>query len=256
MARVYAAILLGLTLFTGLVWLFDRLYWSKQRALAGVNKEPVLVEYCRSFFPILLVILLLRSFVAEPFRIPSQSMLPTLERGDFILVSKNSYGIHMPAFEFEIMATGKPERGDVIVFRYPPDPRSDYIKRVIGLPGDTVTLHGYRIYINGEMVPQERVGEAFTPDGDPAILFEETIGDKRHLVYRMPNRVQHYERSYTVPAGHYFVMGDNRDNSNDSRIWGYVPEENLSGKAFFIWMNWDWDAGEWPAFDRIGNSVE
>lgn len=257
MARLFATLLLTLTVFTGLVWLADRLVWRKQRETAGIEKEPLLIEYSKSFFPVLLVVLILRSFIAEPFRIPSQSMLPTLERGDFILVSKYSYGIHMPAFGNELVETGKPERGDVIVFKYPPDPSKDYIKRVIGLPGDVISFSQGRLYINNELVEQRRAGEAVTPDGETIELWEEQLAGEWHPIYKQPHsRVLQLSGSFTVPDASYFVMGDNRDNSNDSRVWGAVPEANISGKAFYIWMNWDWSGDEWPNFKRIGNSIK
>lgn len=257
MARMFAALLLTLTVFTGLVWLADRLVWRKQRQEAGIEKEPLIVEYSKSFFPVLLVVLVLRSFVAEPFRIPSQSMLPTLQRGDFILVSKHSYGIHMPAFGTELVETGKPERGDVIVFKYPPDPSKDYIKRVIGLPGDTISFDRGQLFINGELIEQRKIGLAETMDGETLELWEEKLADDWHPIYKRPHsRMLQLSGSFTVPDANYFVMGDNRDNSNDSRVWGGVPEANLSGKAFFIWMNWDWSGDNWPDFDRIGNSIE
>lgn len=254
MARLFASILLAATLLTGVVWLLDKLVWRKQREQAGIEKEPAIVEYSRSFFPVLAIVLVLRSFIAEPFRIPSQSMLPTLQKGDFILVNKFAYGLRMPVFETELLKLGEPERGDVVVFRYPPNESLDYIKRVIGLPGDRIGYYDKRLYVNGEPVDERTLGDYRTPEGLSADLYEEKLGKDWHKLLKMPQRSDGLEGELIVPDGEYFVMGDNRDNSNDSRVWGFVPERNLAGRAFLIWMNWDF--GNWPEWSRIGNSIE
>ncbi len=248
----FPTILFLAALVTGLIWGFDALFFARGRAArAGEGKrakEPLLVEYSRSFFPIILIVLLLRSFLVEPFRIPSGSMMPTLRDGDFILVNKFAYGIRLPVINKKIIDVGDPHRGDVVVFRYPKNPSVDYIKRIVGLPGDHITYRDKRVYVNGKELKYEDlgvyegVGVGIPMSG--ASLLAEQLGDTKHDILLERS---HYERSYdcldgnefTVPDGRYFVMGDNRDNSNDSRFWCAVPDENLIGKAFLVWMNWD-----------------
>ena len=226
--------------------------------IKNIAKEPLLVEYARSFFPIILIVLLLRSFLMEPFRIPSGSMMPTLLVGDFILVNKYTYGIRLPVINKKIVDMGAPQRGDVVVFRYPKDPSLDYIKRVVGLPGDRIGYVQKQIYVNGKPVEQEAkgsytgVGAGLSMSG--AGLLIERLGDVVHDILIVPNQSS-IEGEVQVPAGHYFVMGDNRDNSNDSRFWGFVPEENLVGKAFMIWMSWD-SANGGVGWSRIGSQVQ
>lgn len=283
----FALILFVLTLVTGVVWFLDVFHFARQRraradaALAeydariarlhseGIRTEegaraklesdllrqPTWIEYSGSFFPVIALVFVLRSFLYEPFKIPSSSMVPTLVTGDLILVNKYTYGIRLPIVNKKVVDINDPQRGDVMVFKYPKDPSLDYIKRVVGVPGDRVVYRNKRLTING----RESVYEAL-----PDYLDEETLTYSRQLVEdlgevshrilndaRAPSYVQHPERfpyyeqcSYntegfacTVPAGHYFVMGDNRDNSLDSRFWGFVPDENIVGKAFFVWMN-------------------
>ncbi len=226
--------------------------------IKNIAKEPLLVEYARSFFPIILIVLILRSFLMEPFRIPSGSMMPTLLVGDFILVNKYTYGIRLPVVNKKIVEMGAPQRGDVVVFRYPKDPSVDYIKRVVGLPGDRIGYMQKQVYVNGQPVAQEfrnsytGVGAGLSMSG--AELRLERLGDATHDILIVPNQPS-IEGEVQVPAGHYFVMGDNRDNSNDSRFWGFVPEQNLVGKAFLIWMNWD-SANGGVGWSRIGSQVQ
>ncbi len=249
----FALILFILVIVSGALWAADRCHFRKKR-LPGA-KEPLWVEYGASFFPVILVVFLLRSFIVEPFKIPSGSMMPTLLVGDFIAVNKFSYGIRLPVINKKIVELGNPERGDVVVFRYPPDPSLDYIKRVVGLPGDRVAWQGKRLTINGDPIPVERDGDHF--DAERMLYtprYRETLGAVEHAILieeDAPAFVPHvmpfpwrenclYNTEGVVcqvPAGHYFVMGDNRDNSQDSRVWGFVPDENLVGKAFFIWLN-------------------
>ena len=262
------------SLLTGLVWLADVLWLRRQRLAAApaaegaasgtgmappaaeTRREPWWVEYSRSFFPVLFVVLVLRSFIAEPFRIPSGSMMPTLLVGDFILVNKFTYGLRLPVLHTKVLDLGEPRRGDVVVFRFPRDPSMDYIKRIIGLPGDRVTYVNKQLTINGQPVPQRFIGPyaGGGPYADASqLLLEEDLLGVRHNILIDPVR-RTMEGEYVVPPGHYFVMGDNRDNSNDSRYWGFVPEENLVGKAMFIWMNWDFAHGSFD-FGRIGRGI-
>ncbi|OBS10403.1 signal peptidase I [Acidihalobacter prosperus] len=263
---------------TGVIWLLDARWWGpkrrKQAYEAGLRGEvagdkdgdssraPWYVEYSRSFFPVLLAVLLLRSFVAEPFRIPSGSMMPTLLVGDFILVNKFDYGLKLPLIHTKILPIGEPQRGDVVVFRYPRDPSVDYIKRIIGLPGDTITYDGNKLYINGKLVPTKIVGR-YAGEGPNhlmggAIVEQEDLPRRngsvvKHDILIMPGRPVP-TGSVVVPKGEYFVMGDNRDDSNDSRYWGFVPQKNLVGRAFLIWFNWDFQDGQ-VDFHRIGDLI-
>ncbi|MGM0773389.1 signal peptidase I [Marinobacter sp.] len=254
----FPLVLVVLTFATGLIWLLDRLFLRKRRlAAAGLEpgdyeadqepKEPYLVDLSRSFFPVLAVVLVLRSFLVEPFQIPSGSMLPTLEVGDFILVNKYAYGLRLPVAGTKILEVDDPERGDVIVFRYPEDGSTNYIKRVVGLPGDRVRYEDREIFINGE-----KVDSRFVARLPPAELRREILGDTEHDVFRTLGRTgRSGEGEWLVPEGEYFVMGDNRDNSNDSRYWGTVPDELVVGKAFAIWMHWQ-SLTSLPSFDRVG----
>jgi signal peptidase I len=261
--RWFEIALVVLTLFTGVVWLLDKLLLAKRRtANAGLleAKEPLVVDYSKAFFPVLAVVLCLRSFVAEPFRIPSSSMMPTLLVGDFILVNKFAYGLRLPITNHKFVATGEPARGDVVVFRPPQHPDQDWIKRVIGVPGDTVAYHDDTVFVNGkplQYVPLGRYeGKGQGADATGARLLTEQLPARPHPVLERDDRpffIQG-EGEWTVPEGEYFVMGDNRDNSEDSRFWGFLPEANLRGKAFLIWMNWDRSAGGID-FDRIGSSI-
>lgn len=224
----------------------------------GQNKEPLLVEYAHSFFPVLFVVLILRSFIVEPFRIPSGSMMPTLLIGDFILVNKFTYGIRLPVANKKIFEVGEPQRGDIVVFRFPQDPTVDYIKRVVGLPGDRIAYYNKQVYVNGKVARQTRlgsyagVGKGATMTG--AIQLNEDLAAVSHDILIRDGQPT-VQGEFTVPPGNYFVMGDNRDNSNDSRYWGTVPEGNLVGKAFLIWMNWDWDNGG-IAWARPGTALK
>lgn len=269
----FSAIMLLAVVVTGIIWAVDIAMLKPKRIAAGAAlqgegnsqavveqayKEPVLVEYARSFFPVILAVLILRSFLIEPFRIPSGSMMPTLLSGDFILVNKFDYGIRLPVVNAKVIELGSPERGDVVVFRYPEDPKIDYIKRVVGLPGDTITYYGKQVYINGEPAKQERIGGYFhAGEGkhmNNADQRREQLGDVEHEILVSANR-RGFDGEYVVPEGHYFVMGDNRDHSSDSRFWGFVPDENLVGKAFMIWMNWDGVQSR-VSFERIGNMID
>jgi signal peptidase I len=241
----FSSILFAATLACGLIALVDMLFWRKkriQRELEGSKeKEPLFVEYARSFFPVLFLVLVLRAFIVEPFRIPSGSMEPTLNTGDFILVNKFTYGLKWPVIHRTFWPVGKPEQGDVIVFRYPVNPRMDFIKRVIGLPGDEIVYKNKTLYINGMELPKDYIGEATFFDGMGQSVtvteWNENIFGLEHEIYQRASQGQ--DIRVTVPDNHYFVMGDNRDDSDDSRGWGFVPEENLVGRAFAIWFSWN-----------------
>jgi len=227
----------------------------RQQTHEQAHKAPGWVEFCTSFFPVILIVFVVRSFVAEPFRIPSGSMLPTLQSGDLILVNKFQYGIRLPILDKKIVTLGALKRGDVVVFRYPVDPALDYIKRVVGLPGDEIRYQDKKLFVNGTEIPNQRVGEYFEPDrGTYVGQYAETLGERPHHILQnrragsgfapITNYPYREQCSYAadglrcvVPAGHYFMMGDNRDNSLDSRYWGFVPDEHIVGRAFFIWMN-------------------
>ena len=245
---IFALIMVIVLTITGLIWLSDIFVFSKKRAANA--KEPILIEYSKSFFPVIFLVFFIRSFIAEPFKIPSGSMMPTLLAGDFILVNKFSYGIRVPILNYTMIEVGLPKRGDVFVFHYPPKPSIDYIKRVVGLPGDVIEYKSKTLFVNGKKMEQTFV------DKYPYIMneihhieakeFKEALGDVNHsiLIHDLPGD----DFKFEVPQGHYLAFGDNRDNSADSRVWGFVPEHNLVGRAFFIWFNF----GE---FKRIGTSI-
>jgi signal peptidase I len=269
----FALVLVVLVAVSGVVWAFDALFLAsgRGRAVAALGAEagaadrehaakpPVVVDYARSFFPVFLAVLVLRSFIAEPFRIPSGSMMPTLLVGDFILVNKFGYGIRLPVLNTKVIPISDPQRGDVVVFRYPKDPSIPYIKRVIGLPGDTIRYEDKVVYVNGVAMPQEVVGYyhgvGYGARSTGASRRVEDLTGINHAILVQPDRGQAEPREWTVPEGHYFVLGDNRDDSTDSRFWGFVPDENLVGRAFVIWMNWDWRAGG-VDFRRLGDWIE
>jgi len=272
----FATIMVTAVVVTGIIWALDVKLWKpkrqaevdeleanydgadKEEVIESAYKEPIFVEYARSFFPVILIVLILRSFLFEPFRIPSGSMIPTLKVGDFILVNKFAYGVRLPVLDAKIIDVGAPERGDVAVFRFPQDPSIDYIKRVIGLPGDRITYSGKNLYVNDKRLPQTLIGPyTETKDGLPipgASQLTETIDSMQHDILIDSTR-RSLNAEWVVPENSFFVVGDNRDNSNDSRFWGTVPEENLVGRAFMIWMNWNFEDGgvEWS---RIGNTIK
>ncbi len=269
----FSAVLVLLTVVTGAVWLFDMFVLGPRRAqgeTAPVARLPWYVDLSKSFFPVILAVLVLRSFVVEPFRIPSESMLPTLLNGDFILVNKFSYGLRLPVLNTRLIGNGQPARGDVVVFRYPRDPAVAYIKRVIGLPGDRLEYRGKQLFINGQSA--DLTGLPDDPLNPGYQQFDERLNEVSHRIQMLANGrwglaglwpgLQLHRESdgtiswaYQVPERQYFVMGDNRDNSSDSRIWGTLPEDNLIGKAFFIWMNLDCITFNGQC-SRIGNRIK
>ena len=258
----FSIVLVSLVAFCGALWLIDSLLIKKARLTAVENykrtqakgrkeeevatavedilKEPLVIEYAKSFFPVLVIVLILRSFLIEPFTIPTGSMIPTIEVGDFILVNKYAYGVRLPIIGTKILEVDDPERGEVMVF-IPPHENKYYVKRVIGLPGDTVRYEDKNLYINGELIDKEYVGPITvdTSIGDLAgTLFTETINGVEHATQHIDAAGRRRARTtWVIPNGHYFMMGDNRDNSSDSRVWGTVPNENVVGKAVAVWMH-------------------
>ncbi len=245
------------TLLTGVVYAWDKLLRRRRVAAGGADAEDGQagdswwVDLSRSLFPVILIVLIIRAFVVEPFRIPSGSMLPTLLAGDFILVNKFAYGLRVPVLHERFLGSALPERGDVAVFRFPGDEGQDYIKRIIGVPGDRIRYDNKTLTVNGERLPQEVIGPfAENPEAE---VRRELIGGDPHRMMVFPSAPDR-GFTYDVPDGRYFVMGDNRDRSSDSRYWGTVPEDNLVGEAFLIWMSWD--SGAFSVnWDRIGDSI-
>lgn len=262
----FTGLLVLLIAVTGITWAIDAMFFARNRKppAGGERTEPLIVDYARSLFPVFLIVLILRSFIVEPFRIPSASMMPTLLRGDFILVNKYDYGIRLPVLNTKVFGNGQPKRGDVIVFRYPEDPAVPFIKRVVGVPGDHLQFRDKNLVINGAPVELGLKG-IYHSDGvgsreNGSYLMEEQLGQLKHEVLINPLQLASVEIDRKIPEGHYFVLGDNRDNSRDSRYWGLVPDENLVGRAFYIWMNWSsdgildlrsWDMDR----ERIGSAI-
>ncbi len=258
----FSIVLVSLVAFCGALWLIDSLLIKKARLTAVENykrtqakgrkeeevataveellKEPLAIEYAKSFFPVLVIVLILRSFLIEPFQIPTGSMIPTLEVGDFILVNKYAYGVRLPIIGTKILGVEDPDRGEVIVF-IPPHENKYYIKRVIGLSGDTVRYEDKNLYVNGELISKDYVESIMveTSIGDlSGVLYRETINGVEHSTQNIDAVGRQRARTtWVIPNGHYFMMGDNRDNSSDSRVWGTVPNENVVGKAVAVWMH-------------------
>jgi len=286
----FALILFVLTIVTGVVWFLDVFYLARQRRLkadaalaefdarneklrsegikldesgraaleASLLRQPTWVEYSGSFFPVIALVFFVRSFLYEPFKIPSGSMEPTLIAGDFILVNKFAYGVRLPVLNKKVIEIDQPKRGDVMVFRFPEDPSTDYIKRVIGVPGDKITYKNKRLTVNGQKLQYQNLPDYLDDAEDSPLAyrkrFSENLAGVQHDILnyeerpayvRDPHNFPHRDMctydtegfTCSVPPGHYFMMGDNRDNSGDSRYWGFVPDENIVGKAFFVWMN-------------------
>ena len=285
MANYFAIFLVAMTAITGIIWLIDAMFFAAKRKAIALDERrailgddtitelhpderdpnlPVLVDNAKQFFPIFALVMVFRSFLYEPFQIPSGSMMPTLLVGDFILVEKFSYGIKDPIFRSKIIETGEPERGDVVVFKFPEDENVDFIKRVVGLPGDKVVYRNKLLYIteacNGQVpCPSERVitqlyvGKSdFVSRGAYLEEYTESLGSEQHSLFRNPRAIDQTARylprqpgtainEWIVPEDSYFVMGDNRDNSEDGRFWGFVPEANLVGEAVLIWISFEFD---------------
>lgn len=262
----FEEILVTLTAITGLIWLLGVIFLKpKKHSRYGTSlAEPIIVEYAKSFFPVLLIVLILRSFIAEPFKIPSASMKPGLIEGDYILVNKFTYGLRVPILGNTLVSVNTPKRGDVIVFRH--TDHKDLIKRVVGLPGDQISYKDKILYIND--LPVELTDKELTKDDNGKLVFKEIeqLGEKKHAIYVYPTQeyVSYPKQNFVVPEHSYFVMGDNRDNSNDSRFWGAVNDQTIIGRAFRIW--WSWNIVEWSDFfkiwkmqirwERVGKKIE
>jgi signal peptidase I len=248
----FALILVILSLVSGIIYLLDVLFWAKKRTQ---NQKPhKIIEYSRSFFPIFFIVLLLRSFLVEPFRIPSGSLEPTLLVGDFVAVNKFAYGLRLPVLENKIIPIADPKTGEVAVFRWPPDPSYDYIKRVIGVPGDVISYHNKVLTINGQQAKQTFV--EYTTDessGKPVSKYKENLNGVVHYIF-IRKDVPAIDFDLVVPEGNYFMMGDNRDDSADSRFWGFVPDSYFRGKAFLVWMSWNGKIAN-VRWSRIGKLI-
>lgn len=238
----FELILFYAVIISGLIVLFDTIFLAKTRKKTNNQKLPILIEYARSFFPILLLVFSVRSFAYEPFRIPSGSLKPTLLIGDFVLVNKFDYGIRLPVIHKKIISISEPKRGDIVVFREPPEESRDLIKRVIGVPGDHISYKNKMLYINGIQIPQqiERYSTDEEDNQGPWMVVEkqENLFGIKHNIYQIPGK-EDDDFDVIVPEGKYFMMGDNRDVSADSRSWGFLPEENIIGKATRVWMSYD-----------------
>jgi len=251
----FSLVMVSLVGFTGLIYGIDLLFFAGNRKLSveryrqktaegTIDQEleaklllpPPWIEYPKSFFPVLFLVLILRSFLFEPFKIPSGSMIPTLQIGDYILVNKFVYGIRLPVIGTEVFEIDLPERGDVMVFKYPDNPRINYIKRVIGLPGDKIHYENKRLYVNDALMSRS-IKAQLPPMAPRKAIYNEMLGDVEHDIQMDLNRMASYPDTWTLGEGEYFMMGDNRDNSRDSRSWGVVPEGNIVGKAFAVWMH-------------------
>jgi signal peptidase I len=245
-------ILAALTLISGLIYLVDILSWSKQRS--AKDKLPLIVEYSRSFFPIFLAVLIIRSFIGQIFHVPTGSLEPTVMPGDFMVVTQYNYGLRVPVINKKILPTGEPQRGDIVVFAWPVNPKINFVKRLIGLPGDKIDYVDGVFSINGKVMPQTFDAYAMdSNDGNtttwPVKILTENLDGIQHKIYacadlsKCPSTTADFH-NLIVPANQYFMIGDNRNNSEDSRIWGFVPEENIIGKAQIIVFNWgntiDW----------------
>ncbi len=252
---------------TGAIWLIDTFWrFARKHVMTSANGSESsgrlswIVEYARVFFPVLLIVFVLRSFVVEPFRIPSGSMLPTLEIGDFILVNKYEYGIRLPVINKKVFDIDEPDYGDVMVFRFPHDNAVNFIKRVVGLPGDSIVYENKQITINGTVVAQNVEGDYVIDSGSNRKIQSRLLNES--FVNGESHQILHNERRSTrtlvfkVPEDSYFVLGDNRDYSNDSRFWGFVPEENIIGRAFFIWFSWDSSGDTGVNWNRIAAAIE
>jgi signal peptidase I len=247
-------------IITGLISLLDILFWARKRKQEN-KKVSVIVEYARAFFPVLLLVLIIRSFLFQPYRVPSSSLAPTIVPGDFVAVKQYAYGLRLPVTNTKIVDTGEPKRGQIFLFRAPPNPNITFIKRVIGVPGDHIVYKNKILYINGVEAKQKLIKQTHYIDEHGVFssenLIEEDLGGVKHQIYVQPEGGETQDIDVVVPSRHYFAMGDNRDDSGDSRMWGFVPEENLIGQAFLIFMSWDGNASGMDKirWRRMGSSL-
>ena len=236
-------ILALLTIFTGVVTLVDFLRTRKRRReMKAAGKEikyPLLVDYSRAFFPVLLIVLVLRAFIVQNYKVPTGSLEPTIMPGDLIAVNQYDYGIKLPIWDATVLPTGKPTVGQIALFRWPVNPAVTFVKRVIGLPGDKISYIDKVLYINGKKQEQKYIGTDVDREGAPAQVkvYSENLAGYVHKIWVRPNKQSTNFKDLVVPAGHYFMMGDNRDNSDDSRDWGFVPQSAFLGRAMVVWMN-------------------
>lgn len=247
----FALILLALSAATGFIYLLDLAFWARKRS--PDQKPNRIIEWSRSFFPVFFIVLLLRSFLIEPFRIPSGSLEPTLLVGDFVAVNKFAYGLRLPVWEKKVLSISNPKTGEIAVFRWPPDPSYDYIKRVIGVPGDKISYHNKILTVNGQIAKQKFIEYTMDESSGRAVAkYQENLNGVLHDIFIRAD-VPAVDFDVVVPEGNYFMMGDNRDDSADSRFWGFVPDSNLRGKAFLVWMSWNGktDNVRWSKIGRL-----
>ncbi|MBN2688990.1 MAG: signal peptidase I [Gammaproteobacteria bacterium] len=255
----FPLILTSLVLLSGVIYLIDVLFFVKKRKAKHIEKPGMIIEYARSFFPILLAVLFIRSFLIQPYHVPTGSLEPTILPGDFIAVNQFAYGLRLPVLHYKILSIGEPKRGDIALFRYPLDPSQIYIKRVIGLPGDHIVYRNKILRVNGKIISVKKIGTAL--DVEPGAMAIPVNKEQENLLGVKHDIFQWKIGGYTgsvdtiVPKGHYFMMGDNRDASDDSRYWGFVPEQNLVGKAFAIWFSWN-DVQDKVRWHRIGKLIK
>ena len=247
----FALILVVLSAITGFIYLLDLVFWAKKRS---PNQKPgYIIEFARSFFPVFFIVLLLRSLLIEPFRIPSGSLEPTLLVGDFVAVNKFAYGLRLPVWEKKIMSIDNPKSGEIAVFRWPPDPKFDYIKRVIGVPGDKISYHNKILTINGKEASRTFIEYTIDESSGKAVArYKENLNGVIHDIFIRAD-IPAFDFDIVVPEGNYFMMGDNRDDSADSRFWGFVPDNYLRGKSFLVWMSWNGktDSVRWSKIGRL-----
>lgn len=249
----FALILLVLSVVTGVIYLLDVVLFAKRRE--DTDKQSKIIEYSRSFFPVFIIVLLLRSFLVEPFRIPSGSLEPTLLVGDFVAVNKFAYGLRLPVWEKKVVKINNPKTGQIAVFRWPPDPSYDYIKRVIGTPGDKIEYKNKVLSVNGKTMPQKFIENTIDESSGKVVKkMQENLNGIKHYIY-INDETKAHDFSITVPKGKYFMMGDNRDDSADSRYWGYVDDEYLRGQAFLVWMSWN-GAKDRIRWSQIGKLIK
>lgn len=251
-------ILTAIVLLCGFISLLDLVFLARRRAARGQLNSGIIVDYARSFFPVLLLVLLIRSFVVQPYRVPTGSLEPTVLPGDFIVVNQFAYGLRLPVLNTKILSVGEPKIGDIALFRWPKNPSIVYVKRVIGTPGDRVIYRNKQLLVNGEKMAQEDLGMDLDQEYNiayPVKVMQEKLPTVTHKIFIRPNTNAYEDFDIVVPQHHYFMLGDNRDNSGDSRVWGFVPEENLVGKALATWMSWDSNKSN-IRWERIGKVIQ